>query len=75
MNYVTVFTEENGRNSIYQKQERSWGRARAIHVEQGGENRSKPTTEAQALDAMAPFLVLLGICSVIRNWSAYLSVL
>lgn len=74
MNYVSVFTEKNGRNSIYKKQEHSWGRVRTIHLEQGGDNRSKPTTKARVLDAVAPFLVLLGICSVIQNWSAYLSV-
>lgn len=51
------------------------GKARDMYVEQKGENRSKPTTVAQALDTVALFLVLLGICSAICNWSAPLSVL
>lgn len=44
-------------------------------MEQRGDKRSKPTTEARVLHAVAPLLVLLGICFVIRNWSAYLSAL
>ncbi|TRZ25083.1 hypothetical protein HGM15179_001986 [Zosterops borbonicus] len=58
------FSEENGKFSMYPKQEGP--KARDIHVEQEVKNRRKPIM-GQALDTMGPLLVVLGVSSVMSG--------